>query len=124
MTLKLRAIVIALVVFTILHVLLLLAVRTFIRTPEDASTTLPILNAAAYLIYVVAGLVAGMNGRNAPILHSVAAGLFASMIAIVFFGSTKGNTVGVAVLVANGIIFGGMGGACSLLFVREPRKSS
>ena len=124
LSLKLRAIVIALVVFTILHVLLLLAARTFAKSPEDAAAVMPMLNVAAYPVYLVTGLVAGINGRNAPILHGVVAGFLASIIAIVLFGSTEGDPVGVAILIANGVIFGGLGGTCSLLFVREARKDN
>jgi hypothetical protein len=121
-TLKLRAIVIALVVFTILHVLLLVAARTLLTTPDRVATIVPILNAAAYLIYLVAGLIAGGTAKNAPVLHGVAAGFSAAIIAIIFFGSTQGDLLAVAVLIANGVIFGGIGGACSLLFARDARN--
>jgi ACR3 family arsenite efflux pump ArsB len=118
-TLKLRAIVYALVTFAILHVLLLLAARAIAGNPERIATVVPLLNVAAYLIYLVAGFIAGVFARAAPILHGVAAGFFASLIAIVFFGATESNLPAVAILIANGIIFGGIGGACSLLCARE-----
>lgn len=119
-----KAILVALVVFTILHVLLLVAARNLLTTPDRVATLVPILNAAAYLIYLVAGLIAGGSAKNAPVLHGVATGFLAAIIAIVFFGSTKGDLFAVAVLIANGIIFGGIGGACSLLFAREPRRDA
>lgn len=110
----------ALAVFTILHVLLLVAARNLLTTPDRVATVVPILNAAAYLIYLVAGLIAGGSAKNAPVLHGVATGFLAAIIAIVFFGSTEGDLFAVAVLIANGLIFGGIGGACSLLFAKEP----
>ena len=115
-----KAILVALVVFTILHMLLLVAARNLLTTPDRVAMVVPILNAAAYLIYLVTGLIAGGGAKNAPVLHGVAAGFFAAIIAIIFFGSTKGDLLAVAVLIANGLIFGGIGGACSLLFAKEP----
>lgn len=118
-SLKLRAIVYALVAFAILHVLLLVAARAIAGNPERIETIVPILNVAAYFIYLIAGFIAGAIAKAAPILHGVTAGLFASLIAIVFFGATESNLPAVAILIANGIIFGGIGGACSLPFVRD-----
>ena len=117
--LKLRAIIIALSVFVVLHVLLLFAARALAATPERIATIVPILNAAAYLIYLVAGFVAGAFARSAPILHGVATGLIAAVIAIVFFGAAEADFTAVAILIANGLIFGGIGGASSLLLAGE-----
>jgi sugar phosphate permease len=122
--LKLRAIVIALAVFVVLHVLLLAAARAIASTPERIATIVPILNAAAYLIYLVAGFVAGAFARSAPILHGITAGIFASLIAIFFFGATEATAAAVAILIANGVIFGGIGGACSLLLAGEKPEES
>lgn len=114
-SLKLRAIVIALLVFVVLHILLLLAARAIAATPERIATLIPMLNVAAYLIYLIAGFVAGAFARNAPILHGVTAGFFAALTAVLFFSDTGANLAAVAILFANGLIFGGIGGTCSLL---------
>lgn len=116
---KLRAIAIALVVFAILHVLLLLAVRESAGTPERIASVEPILNVAAYLIYMVAGFVAGAIAKAAPILHGVATGLFGAVIAAIFFAATERDLYVVAVLIANGIVLAGIGGACSLLIAKK-----
>jgi sugar phosphate permease len=121
--LKLRAILIALAVFVVLHVLLLFAARALAATPERIATIIPILNAAAYLIYLIAGFVAGALARSAPILHGITTGLFAALIAIVFFGAAEADFAAVAILIANGLIFGGIGGASSLLLAGEKPKS-
>ncbi len=121
-SLKLRAIVLALVTFVVLHVLLLVAARALAATPERAATLVPILNVAAYLIYLIAGFVAGAFAKAAAILHGVTAGFFAALIATVFFGSTETAAAAIAVLIANGVIFGGIGGACSLLLAGEDPK--
>lgn len=123
-SLKLRAIVYALVAFAILHVLLLVAARSIAGDPERIETMVPILNVAAYLIYLIAGFIAGAMAKAAAILHGVTAGFFASLIAIVFFGATEANLPAVAILIANGIIFGGIGGACSLPFAREEPRDA
>ena len=120
--LRLSAIIIALTVFVLLHVLLLFAARALAATPERIATIVPILNAAAYLIYLIAGFVAGAFARSAPIIHGVAAGFFAALIAIIFFGATEADLAAIAILIANGIIFGGIGGACSLLLAGEKPK--
>lgn len=121
-SLKLRAIVIALVVFAVLHMLLLVAARSFSETPERIATVAPMLNVAAYLIYLVAGFIAGAFAKNAPVLHGVTVGFFAAIVAIVFFRADQRDFFSVAVLVANGVIFGGIGGTCSLLLTRDARK--
>ena len=122
-TLKLRAILIGLAVFVVLHVLLLVAARALAATPERIATVVPYLNAAAYLIYLIAGFVAGAFARAAPILHGVTAGFFAAFIAIVFFGAAEADFAAVAILIANGLIFGGIGGASSLLLAGEQPKT-
>ncbi len=121
--LKLRAIVIALTVFVVLHVLLLFAARALAATPERIATIVPILNAAAYLIYLIAGFVAGAFARSAPIMHGITAGFFAALIAIIFFGAAEADFAAVAILIANGLIFGGIGGASSLLLAGEKPKT-
>jgi sugar phosphate permease len=121
--LKLRAILLALAVFVVLHVLLLFAARALAATPERIATIVPILNAAAYLIYLIAGFVAGAFARSAPILHGITAGLIAALIAIIFFGAAEADLAAVAILFANGLIFGGIGGASSLLLAGEKPKS-
>ena len=123
-SLKLRAIVYALGAFVILHVLLLVAARAIAGNPERIETIVPMLNVAAYLIYLIAGFIAGVMARAAPILHGVTAGFFAALIAIVFFGAAESNLPAVGILIANGIIFGGIGGACSLPFVRDERRDA
>ncbi len=123
-SLKLRAIVIALVVFAVLHALLLVGARALIVTPGRAATMAPILNVAAYFMYLIAGFTAGACARNAPILHGVTAGLFAAILAILFFGSSQADMLGSAVLIANGMIFGGIGGACSLFTSQETPKDA
>lgn len=123
-SLKLRAIVYALVAFAILHVLLLVAARAIAGNPERIATVVPILNVAAYLIYLIAGFIAGAMAKASPILHGVTAGFFAALIALAFFGAVESNLPAVGILIANGIIFGGIGGACSLPFARdEPRHA-
>jgi hypothetical protein len=122
-SLKLRAILIALTVFVVLHVLLLLAARALAATPERIATIVPILNAAAYLIYLITGFVAGAFARSTPILHGIAAGFFAALIAIIFFGAAEATFAAVAILIANGLIFGGIGGASSLLLAGEKPKT-
>lgn len=121
--LKLRAILIALAVFVVLNLLLLLAARALAATPERIATIVPLLNAAAYLIYLITGFVAGAFARSAPILHGVTAGIFASLIAIVFFGAAEATSAAVAILIVNGLIFGGMGGASALLLAGEQPKT-
>ncbi len=121
--LKLRAILMALAVFVVLHVLLLFAARALAATPERIATVVPYLNAAAYLIYLIAGFVAGAFARSAPILHGVTAGIFAALIAVVFFGAAEADFAAVAILIANGLIFGGIGGASSLLLSGEQPKT-
>jgi len=117
--LRLSAIIIALTVFVLLHVLLLFAARALAATPERIATIVPILNAAAYLIYLIAGFVAGAIARSSPILHGITTGLFATLIAIIFFGAVEAEFAAVAILIANGLIFGGIGGASSLLLAGE-----
>lgn len=123
-SLKLRAIVIALVVFAVLHALLLVGARVVVTTPERAASIAPYLNIAAYLMYLIAGFTAGASARTAPILHGVTTGLFAAILAILFFGSSQADMLGSAVLIANGMIFGGIGGACSLFTSQETPKDA
>lgn len=121
--LKLRAILIALAVFVVLHVLLLFAARALAATPERIATVVPFLNAAAYLIYLITGFVSGAFARSAPILHGVTAGFFAAIVAIIFFGAAEADFAAVAILFANGLIFGGIGGASSFLLAGEKPKT-
>jgi hypothetical protein len=64
-SLKLHAIVVALTAFVVLHALLLLAARTTATTPERIATVAPMLNVAAYLVYLAAGFIAGVSARVA-----------------------------------------------------------
>lgn len=114
-TLKLRAIVIALVTFAVLHVVLLAATRALVTSPDRATTFVPLLNVAGFLLYVAVGFIAGGIARNAGVAHGIVAGLFASLVAILFFAAAEQSLMQMAVLAVNGLLFGGIGGACSML---------
>ena len=114
-TLQLRAIVIALVAFAVLHVVLLAATRALVTSPERATTFVPLLNVAGFLLYIATGFTAGAVARHANVAHGIVAGLFASLIAILFFASAEQSPMQMAVVAINGLLFGGMGGACSML---------
>jgi len=112
---ELRAYAIAIALFVILHLVLTALTGAVARTAAGIEAWMPYLNAIAYLLYAVAGFVAGALTNRHHALNGLATGLLAALLALLLFRARPGPGIGTAVLLLNGAIIGGVGGACSLL---------
>jgi sugar phosphate permease len=112
---ELRAYAIALVLFVILHFLLTALGNSVVASGPWGETWMPYLNVLAYTLYMVAGFVAGALTRRYHVLNGMVTGFLAGAIAVLLFGVGPSFNFGTVVLLLNGAIFGGVGGACSML---------
>ena len=112
---ELRAYAIAIALFVILHFGLTTLTDSVATTAAGIQTWMPYLNALAYILYAVAGFVAGALANRHHALNGLVTGFLAAAVAVLLFGVGPGLDLGTAVLLLNGSIIGGVGGACSLL---------
>lgn len=112
---ELRAYSIAITVFVILHLALTALTDSVATTAAGIQAWMPYLNAAAYLLYAVAGFVAGALTNRHHALNGLVTGFLCAAVAVLLFGVGPGPDLGTAILLLNGAIIGGVGGACSLL---------
>lgn len=116
---ELRAYAIAIVLFVILHFLLLALGNSVAATATGVETWMPYINVLAYLLYILTGFVAGALARRRHVLNGMITGFLAAATAVLLFGAAPGFNLGTVVLLLNGVIFGGMGGACSMMLGQE-----
>lgn len=112
---ELRAYAIALASFVILHLGLTALTDAVASTAAGIEAWMPWLNAAAYILYAVAGFVAGALTNRHHAVNGLVTGLLCAAIAALLFSVGPGLDLGIAILLLNGAIIGGVGGACSLL---------
>jgi len=112
---ELRAYAIAISLFVILHLALTALTDSVATTAAGIRAWMPFLNAAAYILYAVAGFVAGALTNRHHALNGLVTGLFCAVVAVLLFGVGPGPYLGTAILLLNGAIIGGVGGGCSLL---------
>jgi sugar phosphate permease len=112
---ELRAYAIAIALFVILHLALTKLTDAAAMTAAGIDAWMPYLNAIAYLLYAAAGFVAGALTNRHHALNGLVTGFLAAAVAVLLFGAGPGADFGTAILLLNGAIIGGVGGACSLL---------
>ena len=105
--------------FAILQFVLTISANYIARTPPELERVLPWLNVMAYLFYVVAGFLAATLVRRRQIINGAVVGALAATIAMLLFHVSGGNVLGVAAVLINGVVLGGIGGACTLALRRE-----
>ena len=116
---ELRALVISVVAFAILFFVLTTASNSAATTAKDLEGFLPWLNATAYLLYVIAGFVAGIVAKRRRIASGLIAGILAAATAILIFGVAWGDSFGIVATVVNGAVLGTIGGACAMFLTRR-----
>ncbi len=112
---ELRAYVISVVVFVILFFALTVVSNNVVKSVTDVDTFVPWINATAYFLYVMAGLVSGLIAKRRVIANGVVAGILAAIMAIMIFGVAGGDLFGIFISIVNGGVLGGIGGACALI---------
>lgn len=118
---ELRAYAIAIALFVILHLALTTLTDSVAKTAAGIQAWMPYLNALAYILYAVAGFVSGALTNRHHAMNGLVTGLLAAIVAAFLFGVGLDFGIGTGVLLLNGAIIGGVGGACSLLI---PDKES
>jgi hypothetical protein len=115
-----RAYFAATVVFAFLHGLLTVVGNQLSQDPprfvESWQGPLIVL---AYALYVVAGFVAGAIEGRRPVIHGIVAGVLSALVAVLVFRVALFDPFGVFALTANGLVLGGVGGACSMPLRRK-----
>lgn len=109
--------------FAVLFFVVTTASKNIVNTTSDVETLLPWINAVVYLLYVIAGFVAGMVAKRRLIANGLIAGVLASVTAILVFGVTQGDAFGNAASVITGGVLGGIGGAFSMLLAQQKKKT-
>jgi sugar phosphate permease len=112
---ELRAYAIAIASFVVLHLALTALTDAVARTASGIEAWMPWLNAAAYILYAVAGFLAGALTNRHHAINGLVTGFLCAAIAALLFSVGPGAGLGIAILLLNGAIIGGVGGACSLL---------
>ena len=112
---ELRAFAIAIASFVILHLALTALTDAVAATTAGIEAWMPWLNAAAYVLYAVAGFVAGALTNRHHAINGLVTGFLCATAAALLFSVGPGPDLGTAILLLNGAIIGGVGGACSLL---------
>ena len=112
---ELRAYAIAIALFVILHLALTKLTDSVAMTAAGIQAWMPYLNALAYILFAVAGFVAGALTNRHHALNGLVTGFLAAAVAVLVFGVGPEPDFGTAILLLNGAIIGGVGGACSLL---------
>ena len=112
---ELPAYVISVVVFAILFFALTVVSNNVVNSVADVDTFVPWINATAYFLYVIAGLVSSLIAKRRVIFNGAIAGILAAILAIVIFGVAGGDLFGIMISIANGGVLGGIGGACTLI---------
>lgn len=110
-----RAYAIAIASFVILHLALTALTDAVATTSAGIAAWMPWLNAAAYVLYAVAGFVAGALTNRHHAINGLITGLLCAALAALLFSVGRGPDLGTAIVLLNGAIIGGVGGACSLL---------
>jgi sugar phosphate permease len=112
---ELRAYAIAIALFVVLHFLLTALGNSVAASGPWGETWMPYLNVLAYVLYMVAGFVAGAVAKRYQVFNGMVTGVLAGAIAVFLFSVGPSFNFGTVVLLLNGAIFGGVGGACSML---------
>ena len=99
----------------VLHLALTALTDAVARTAAGIDAWMPWLNAAAYVLYAVAGFVAGALTNRHHAINGLVTGFLCAALAALLFSVGPGPDFGIAILLLNGAIIGGVGGACSLL---------
>jgi MFS family permease len=112
---ELRAYAIAIASFVILHLALTALTDAVAATAAGIDAWMPYLNAAAYVLYAVAGFIAGALTNRHHAINGLVTGFLCATAAALLFSVGPCPDLGTAILLLNGAIIGGVGGACSLL---------
>ena len=116
---ELRAYVISVGLFAVLHFSLTIVSNYVAQSVTGVQSYIPWLNVLAYALYVIAGFVAAAIAKRRGIINGVIAGVLAAMTAILLFGVAGGDWFGVMVMTVNGGVLGGIGGAFFLVLSRK-----
>ena len=110
-----KGIIIALLLFSILHYSIFYYANTATWTQENHLTLLKWVNYSAISIYFLCGLVASIFYKKNHILIGSITGLLSAIIAITFFGVAYKDINGMLITAATGVTLGAIGGLVSLL---------
>ena len=114
---------ISVVVFTVLFFVLTIASNSAATAEADLERYIPWINVTAYLLYVIAGFVAGIVAMRRAIVSGLIAGILAAATAILIFGVAWGDSFGIVATVANAGVLGGIGGACAMFLARRKENT-
>ena len=108
--------------FAVLFFVVTTAANSIVNTAANIETLLPWINATVYFLYVIAGFAAGLVAKRRMIANGLTAGVLAAVTAILVFGVTRGDSIGVATTIITGGVLGGIGGASSMLLTRQKER--
>lgn len=103
---ELRAYAIAIASFVILHLALTALTDSVAGTAARMEAWMPWLNAAAYILYAVAGFVAGALTNRHHAINGLVTGFLCAAVAALLFRVGPGPDFGIAILLLNGAIIG------------------
>jgi len=120
---EIRSIVISVAIFLLLHFALTEATNYFANIENHFNEWLLWINITAYFLFVIVGFVAGILTKKHFLLVGALTGACSALAAILIFGVAGHDIFGIFAMLANGTIFGGIGGAISL-FVMGNRANA
>ena len=112
---RVKGIIIALFLFSILHYSIFYYGNTVTWTQENHLSLLKWINYSAISIYFLCGLVASIFYKKNYVLIGSITGLLSAIIAISFFGVAFKDINGMLITAVTGVTLGAIGGLVSLL---------
>ncbi len=123
-----RAYALSIAVFAILHRTLTAIATRYVNAAIGGSNDLGgvsvLINGLAYFIYLIAGFVTAQLAKQHRIVHGGVTGALSAITAFVAFGVAPGGLEGMAIMFANGALFGAAGGIISTVISRWRANAS
>ena len=119
---KVRAVAYAVVVFVALHYSLTLGSNYLANHSSNFTTWQSWLILAAYVLYLVSGVIASMFSQEQFVMVGILAGVTSALSAVLLFG-VGGEAVGVFLTLLWGLILGGLGGGLSAWFRKKAENA-
>lgn len=116
---KVKAILLAAILFVGLHFALTIVANIFAQDQGTIVALLPWLNLTAYCLYILIGSVGGALSGERFIIVGFLAGFFSALLAVSVFGVGGDSYRGVLITLGTGSALGGIGGSLSMLWSRR-----
>jgi len=120
---KIQAILVAVILFILLHYLLTIASNYLANNSEQFISIFQWLNLAAYFLYILCGFISGMLSKQHLIIVGLITGLASALLVVLIFGVAGGDAFGVFSTLITGTVLGGIGGVFSWFLKRKATNS-